>query len=149
MELEQRLIPYEAVKRLTQGPMLVFAPHPDDEVLGCGGAIAAQRAAGLPVEVIIVTDGRGFAPDEARAGYVAGRREESRAAARILGYGGPEFWDYPDRGLQVDYRLLERIRQRIADRRPELVLAPSLHERHPDHLAQGYSPNEHQLARHN
>jgi LmbE family N-acetylglucosaminyl deacetylase len=35
----------------------VVAPHPDDETLGCGGAIALLRARGCPVYVLIVSDG--------------------------------------------------------------------------------------------
>lgn len=37
---------------------LVIAPHPDDETIGCGAAIARKRTAGTPVEVAVVTDGR-------------------------------------------------------------------------------------------
>ncbi|PSN13574.1 PIG-L domain-containing protein [filamentous cyanobacterium CCT1] len=41
----------------TEAPVLVVAPHPDDETLACGGAIAALRAQGLPVSVLVVSDG--------------------------------------------------------------------------------------------
>ena len=36
---------------------LVLAPHPDDEVLGCGGTIARLTALGRHVEVAVVTRG--------------------------------------------------------------------------------------------
>lgn len=39
------------------GAILVVAPHPDDETLGCGGLIAQQAAAGRQVRVVFVTDG--------------------------------------------------------------------------------------------
>jgi LmbE family N-acetylglucosaminyl deacetylase len=38
-------------------PVLVIAPHPDDETLGAGGFIASQRALGIDVTVVAVTDG--------------------------------------------------------------------------------------------
>ncbi|PZV08971.1 MAG: PIG-L domain-containing protein [Leptolyngbya sp.] len=38
-------------------PVLVVAPHPDDETLGCGGAIAQLRARGCPVHVLVISDG--------------------------------------------------------------------------------------------
>lgn len=44
--------------------LVVVAPHPDDEVLGCGGLIAAARAAGVPVLIIALTDGEQAYPDE-------------------------------------------------------------------------------------
>ncbi|MBW3096408.1 PIG-L deacetylase family protein [Pseudohoeflea coraliihabitans] len=40
-----------------RGGVLVLAPHPDDETLGCGAAIAAARASGRTVTVVVVTDG--------------------------------------------------------------------------------------------
>lgn len=41
---------------------LVVAPHPDDETLGCGGAIAHKTAAGSAVRVLIASDGRHACP---------------------------------------------------------------------------------------
>ena len=40
------------------GPVIVVAPHPDDETLGCGATIMQKLAAGTPVHVVIATDGR-------------------------------------------------------------------------------------------
>lgn len=43
---------------LTRGrPILIIAPHSDDETLGCGGLIALCAAAGIDVTVAIMTDG--------------------------------------------------------------------------------------------
>lgn len=39
--------------------VIVFAPHPDDETLGCGGTIARKCAAGEDVTVVAMTDGAG------------------------------------------------------------------------------------------
>ncbi len=50
-------LPLRTVSSLTAEPVLVVAPHPDDETLGCGGAIALLRARGCPVYVLIVSDG--------------------------------------------------------------------------------------------
>src|SRR5215203_6825970 len=38
--------------------VLVLAPHPDDETLGCGGIIPLHLQAGDDVRIAIVTDGR-------------------------------------------------------------------------------------------
>jgi LmbE family N-acetylglucosaminyl deacetylase len=66
----------------TDAPLLVIAPHPDDETLAAGGLIAAHRSRGLPVTVVAVTDGEhAYA---ANAGLAALRREEqTRALARL------------------------------------------------------------------
>ncbi len=48
------------------GNLLVLAPHPDDESLGCGGLIAHLRASDANVHVIIVTDGSASHPNSMR-----------------------------------------------------------------------------------
>ena len=131
---ESALIPYQAVHSLGSGASLVLAPHPDDEVFGCAGAIMRQVAAGYAVTVIILTDGGGFETDAAkRAAYVAQRRQESRAAAALLGYGEPLFWEYPDRELPYDEAVVRRISDVLAHTNARWLYAPSPYELHPDH----------------
>jgi LmbE family N-acetylglucosaminyl deacetylase len=40
--------------------VVVFAPHPDDEVIGCAGIIQQARARGARVTVVDITSGDGF-----------------------------------------------------------------------------------------
>ncbi len=134
MSIEAQYIPYAAVPTLGRGRALIFAPHPDDEVFGCAGAIRRHVADGDAVRVVVVTDG-GFGAGEAGLGYVQARQEESRAAARVLGYGEPIFWGLPDRGLVFDEALIERVQKAVTDFGPALVYAPSWWEIHPDHTA--------------
>ena len=72
--------------------VLVVAPHPDDEVFGCGGAIAKHVASATPVHVIILSNGQAGGKSDIR-------RAESLEAAQILGYGNPIFWDGIDREI--------------------------------------------------
>lgn len=130
---EQTFIPYRAELSLGRGRVLILAPHPDDEVLGCGGAIMRHVAAQDPVRVILCTDGAlGLPPGHPNP--VETRRQESRAAAQVLGYGEPLFWDWPDRGLVYGEPLIAQIQEAIADWQADLVYAPSCWEVHPDHL---------------
>lgn len=84
-----RELPVRSLQAATGGAtILVLAPHPDDETLGCGGLIAQAAASGQGVHVLVLTDGTGSHPDS--AAYPAPRlrrvREgESREAARVLG----------------------------------------------------------------
>lgn len=64
------------------GRVLVVAPHPDDEVLGCGGVLARLADAGNPGHVVIVTEGQPPAYD---ADHLAALAEEAHAAHKILG----------------------------------------------------------------
>ena len=124
--MESDLTPYTAIPSLPAQAALVLAPHPDDEVFGCGGAIASHVRAGVPVFVVILTDG-------ARFGEASIRANECRAAARVLGYGEPDFWSLADRGLRYSEALVQRIVNRIAGAGVDLVYAPSPWEIHPDH----------------
>jgi len=38
--------------------IIVFAPHPDDEIYGCGGSILKWMDEGHEVHIIYVTDNR-------------------------------------------------------------------------------------------
>ncbi|MDB5713876.1 MAG: hypothetical protein JWO15_1273 [Sphingomonadales bacterium] len=71
---------------------VVIAPHPDDEVLGCGGTMARLADAGVEVHVIIMTRGR--APDFSPA-QMDHLVTEARAAHRMLGVFQTHFLDLP------------------------------------------------------
>lgn len=121
--------------------VLAFAPHPDDEVFGCGGALALLRKQNTPVTVIIVTDGA--AGGVAMQGALAETRaEESRAAAKVLGLSEPVFWGYPDRALAYNEKLIERLAETILSEDADLVLLPSPTELHPDHQTLAFAGAE-------
>lgn len=117
-------------------PLLIVAPHPDDETLGCGGLIARQTAAGAPVQVVFVTDGeashRGH-PQLSSTDLGVLRREEALAALATLGVPNPRecatFLSAPDGELD---KLSEARRTAIrtsleailAKTRPRFVCAP-------------------------
>jgi LmbE family N-acetylglucosaminyl deacetylase len=132
--MEQSLFPYQATRSLGPAQVLVFAPHPDDEVFGCGGALAQHVAAGDGVQVIVATDG-GAGNNTRPADYVAQRQTESQAAAAILGYAPPQFWGLADRGLQCNEALILRLLAAISQAGADLIYAPSFLEVHPDHWA--------------
>jgi LmbE family N-acetylglucosaminyl deacetylase len=68
--------------------VLVFAPHPDDETLGCGGAVACLELAGAIVHIAFVTDGGASHPEHPLLSVpdlIALRRNEAQAATASLG----------------------------------------------------------------
>ncbi|BCW94630.1 MAG: hypothetical protein KatS3mg018_0112 [Fimbriimonadales bacterium] len=92
--------------------LLIIAPHPDDEALGCGGLIATAAAQGIPVRVVYLTSGDGFTvaaaltarstPDPAECLQLGEQRaQEARRGLETLGLSAPDavFLGYPDRGL--------------------------------------------------
>lgn len=136
---EDNLLPHKAVTGIGATSVLVLAPHSDDEAFGCGGAIMHHVGHGVPVRVVVVTDGA-FGLAHAREEYLRQRCEESRASGNVLGYGAPVFWDLPDRTLCYEESLIQKVFDAIQD--ADLVYAPSLDEVHPDHRAVGMAAIE-------
>lgn len=133
---EATLIPYQA-ESLRGERLLVLAPHPDDEVIGCGGLIAQHTREKREVRVIIVTDGAAAeVPSESVDAYRARREAESIAGLGIVGAPAPHFLQLPDRQLSGwDTVLSKELRRILLEARPDLIAVPSPIEIHPDHVA--------------
>ncbi len=136
MVSEDRFIPFGATD-LTGARVLVLAPHPDDETLGCGGSILLHRRNNDAVKVVVLTNGAlgDFSGRYDTAEYVALREKETRAAAEILDVEDLEFWKLPDRGLADAKEALPRLMRLMEDYEPDLIYAPSPVELSPDHRA--------------
>ena len=65
------------------GPLVLVAPHPDDELLAAGATLAAASDAGIEVRVVAVTDGEMSHPhlDDAGRRHLVDRRLAETAAA--------------------------------------------------------------------
>jgi len=126
MHVEAEAIPYEAA-RLRAERLLVLAPHPDDEVIGCGGLVAQHLRENRLVRIVVATDG-------AEAGSnPADREDESRRGVALLGDAPIDFLRFPDRRL--DDAVAPCLREILLDFRPDLIAVPSPIEIHPDHVA--------------
>lgn len=80
--------------------VLVFAAHPDDEVLGMGGTIAVHTDREDEVRIVVVTDGSSTQyPDDAQKRAQKG--EEARRAAAELGVADYVHLDLPDMRLDT------------------------------------------------
>ena len=138
-------VPLYSVDTLATAPILVVAPHPDDETLGCGGAIAALRAKGLSVWVLVISDGT---KSHARsAAYPAPklrslREAETRRAMKLLGVDASQitFFQLPDSAIPTPESTefasaLDRFCQYFMTVAPLIIFAPWRFDPHPDHQA--------------
>jgi LmbE family N-acetylglucosaminyl deacetylase/uncharacterized coiled-coil protein SlyX len=133
--MENWFVPYETSELPAAQKVLILAPHPDDEVFGCGGAAALLQQRGASINVVVLTDGAGYASDDQRQVITRTRQAETNAALAVLGLPPAQFWEGADRGLAADASLHERIAEHL--QKVDLVFAPSLTEVHPDHAATG------------
>jgi bacillithiol biosynthesis deacetylase BshB1 len=108
--------------------LLVFAAHPDDAELGCGGTIANLTATGKKVGIIDLTEG-----EMSTRGNRDTRRAEAAVATEILGVSVRENLGLKDVFFKNDWPQQEQIIRMIRRYRPELIIANALADRHPDH----------------
>lgn len=125
---------------------LHIAAHPDDLDFGCAGTTAILTAAGHEVQYCLVTDGQagGFDPSIPRAEMAGIRRNEQRAAAKVLEVTDIHFLGFQDGQVVADLALREAIARVIRQVRPDRVITQSpvrnferMYASHPDHLATG------------
>lgn len=113
-------LPFGTLADITRGGgLLVVAPHPDDESLGCGGLIAAACAQGVPVLLAVISDGTGSHPNSCRfpaPKLRALRESETRTAAAELGLAADtlRFLRLPDRFVPVEGPAADAARDAIA-----------------------------------
>ena len=107
--------------------VLVVAAHPDDEVLGCGGAIARHADSGDQVQVLIVAEGSTSRQQERDRAQVrdelSALAKAAQTAGSILGAAGVELLDLPDNRLDSLDRLdlVKRIEQCVQCHQPGCV----------------------------
>jgi LmbE family N-acetylglucosaminyl deacetylase len=120
-------------------PAVVFCPHPDDEVLGCGGTLARKVAAGAVVRVVFLTNGSRSHPrhlDPQSAQRI--RRGEALASCRMLGIPAcrVRFLGFPDGDLSAwRAELAVAAADILRCHRPSQVFLPSRHDVVADHVA--------------
>jgi LmbE family N-acetylglucosaminyl deacetylase len=114
------------------GKVLVIAPHPDDEILGCGGTMARLADDGCSVTVAIVT--KGMAPQFSGA-LVEQLRDEAKAAHAVIGIHETRYLDLPAAALdsvpatQLN-GTLDRLVQSVE---PDTLFLPFVGDIHTDH----------------
>lgn len=129
-------VPLAEFARVPGGRVVVLAPHPDDEIIGAGGALGLHAQRGDRVTVVHVTDGAGGDRDGKERGRIAEvRKAEARAAGRELGLTEFHALDFPDGALRPDGAFLSGFTGLLETLRPDVLYVPSPWEHHPDHRA--------------
>lgn len=113
--------------------VIIFAPHPDDDIIACGGSIAKHIQNGNGVSIVYISSGEAgslsYAPEE-----LAGiRKEEARRAAGLLGVDDLLFLELADGYISFDQAALEALIRLIRNKKPELVYLPHVNESVRDH----------------
>ncbi len=149
--------PYSVEVPYCWGSTLVVAPHPDDESLGCGGAIALLKINKNPIHVLFISDGSMSHPHSKlypREARIKLREQETLNALEILGLNATEvsFLRLPDTQVptapissdvsndladpsQLFLEAVAAIRNYLRQIRPQTILVPWRRDPHGDHRA--------------
>lgn len=123
--------------------VLAIAAEPGDEVFGCGGTLRHHVEAGDRISILVVSDGCGELTDPATLAKTReGHESACRAAARILEYQEPRFWNEHDQDIAYGERLTQRLAELILETAPALIYAPSPLDPHPTRAALGLTVRE-------
>lgn len=114
------------------GPLVVVAPHPDDEVLGAGGLMQSWAAAGHSVTIVSITDGE--AADRSRKGLDLIRRKELQNALRVLAplHVSVQRVGIPDGKVFAHANRVRSVLEQHATA-GATIIGPYEHDGHPDH----------------
>lgn len=116
--------------------VMVIAPHPDDETIGCGGTLRKHHLAGDRITAVFMTDG---GKGNALAGGISGdalvelREQEAQTAATELGIDECIFLRNRDTSLQCSPHTIGQLLRLFKSLQPDTVYVPSPLETHHDH----------------
>lgn len=116
--------------------ILILAPHPDDETLGCGGTAAIYASQGADIRLIVISDAKELSSDASNLALMEIRKQETIQASKILGIGEVQFWDFPD-GELSDFTadIWCKVDAFTREFLPDIVFSPSPVDHHRDHIA--------------
>ena len=108
--------------------ILAFSAHPDDVEISCGGTIIKQIRLGNSVGIIDLTQG-----ELGTRGSADLRFKESMSASKLLGLSARENLKMKDGFFECSEENKLKIVYAIRKYQPDVILANSIYDRHPDH----------------
>jgi N-acetylglucosamine malate deacetylase 1 len=113
--------------------VMVFSPHPDDDLIGCGGSIAKHLKNGNEVTVVYLTSGDSGGLDYSKKELMKIREKEAKSALSCIGVKNFIFLRNPDGYLEYNEDNVVEITKLIRDKKPNIVYIPHREDAHKDH----------------
>lgn len=141
IEILQRLLSFRP-NLLIKDSILLIAPHPDDEILGCAGLIQQALKTGKKIDVVILSGGErshSGCCDTDKYTLIEARRGLARKAAQIIGLPLERihFFNYPDGNISYGNESTEELKLLIGELAPEAIFVPHKGEGWNDHIEAG------------
>lgn len=119
-----KIITPEVINHIDAKCVLIVAPHPDDELIGTGGAVIKCLESGAEVNVLYLTRGSKKLSERVCA--------EVKEAAEYLGYK-QHFLDFYANDIKPTAELLESFSKYIDNLNPDILFIPYILDDHDDH----------------
>ena len=100
---------------------LLFAPHPDDEIISCGGYLAKSIRRKNLVDIVYLTSSSPI------------RELEINKIKQFMGFNNVYLFNQEDRMLKTDNKLLKKLLKTIRDSKPDQIIIPHKNESDRDH----------------
>jgi len=124
-------------RRYSGENVLVISPHPDDEIIGCGGTLIKMIQEGSSVSVVQLTDGcntsafKDFSGPERKTI----RLDEAKIVAKSIGFSELFFFNEVDSFLACTRDNVEKLSGILNRLQPKAIFVPFINDPHPDHHA--------------
>ena len=113
--------------------VLIVAPHPDDDIIGCGGAIMHHTQDGARVAHLYMTSGDAISRNKRSLSLTNKREQEAKRGAKRLGVDKLIFLREPDSALRSSKKLVHKVAHLIKELQTNIVYIPHAHDDHADH----------------
>ncbi|CAN0071029.1 unnamed protein product, partial [Chrysoparadoxa australica] len=108
--------------------VIVFAPHQDDEAIGCGGLLH-KFSKEVKITIVFITDGFQTKLDKKYPkGIIDQRKNEATAACEKIN-ADLVYLDIPNEELDMSDTYIDKIHQVLKDKNPDLILSTWIFDR--------------------
>jgi LmbE family N-acetylglucosaminyl deacetylase len=120
--------------------ILVFAPHPDDEILSTGGTILKYKALGSEITIVIATKGSGgYRKEENKENIIRQRHSEINDLQNLLDW---KIIALNYENLSIEREQISKVTKLIREIKPQIVLSPHFQDTHRIHRNLSYIVRE-------
>jgi len=133
-KIRTKILHLTHVDRPEGAHVLVLAPHPGDDILGCGGTIILHRQLGHEVSILYLTDGEKGVPGSSQSKSAEIRKQEALNASHHLHVeeANLHFLHLPDGDVINHSGSNYEFRQILEKTNPDVIFLPSFVEKHRD-----------------
>lgn len=115
--------------------VLVFAAHPDDDLIGCGGSLAKHVKLRNQVSVCYLTSGEAGSLEHSKEELARKRENETRKAAELIGFKDLIYLRIRDGSVEYNEANLKKLVELVRKKQPHVVYVHHQLDAHQDHRA--------------